>query len=88
MECLCPRVQDIDFFCNELVIRDGQGAKDRITILPQSLKAPLQDHLKKVKAIHERHLAKRWGRVQSTQHSSAMPGLKGLLAGLPLRPVL
>lgn len=64
MECLCLRVQDIDFARNEIVVRSGKGAKDRITMLPESLKAPLQDHLKKVKAIHQRDVASGWGRVQ------------------------
>jgi integron integrase len=64
MECLRLRVQDIDFSRNEVLVRDGKGAKDRITMLPASLKAPLQDHLKKVKAVHERDLADGWGRVQ------------------------
>jgi integron integrase len=63
-ECLRRRVQDIDFSRNEILIRDGKGAKDRITMLPVSLKAPLQEHLKKVKAIHEKDLAEGWGRVQ------------------------
>lgn len=64
MECLRLRVQDIDSSRNEILVRDGKGAKDRITMLPASLKVPLQDHLKKVKAIHEQDLAKGWGRVQ------------------------
>jgi len=64
MECLRLRIQDIDFARNEILIRDGKGAKDRITMLPESLKTPLQDHLKKVKAIHERDLGDGWGRVQ------------------------
>ena len=63
-ECLRLRVQDIDFSRNEILVRDGKGAKDRVTMLPGSLKAPLHDHLKKVKAIHERDLAQGWGRVQ------------------------
>ena len=63
MECLRLRVQDIDFSRNEILVRDGKGAKDRITMLPQSLNAPLQDHLKKVKAIHEKDLTSGWGRV-------------------------
>ena len=63
MECLRLRVQDIDFSRNEILVRDGKGAKDRITMLPESLKAPLQQHLKTVKAIHERDLAIGWGRV-------------------------
>jgi integron integrase len=64
MECLRLRVQDIDFARNEILVRGGKGAKDRITMLPESLKSPLQDHLKKVKALHERDLGDGWGRVQ------------------------
>jgi integron integrase len=64
MECLRLRVQDIDFTRNEVLVRDGKGAKDRITMLPESLKAPLREHLAKVKAIHEQDLADGWGRVQ------------------------
>jgi integron integrase len=64
MECLRLRVQDIDFACSEIHVLDGKGAKDRITMLPESLKAALKDHLKRVKAIHERDVADGWGRVQ------------------------
>jgi len=63
MECLRLRVQDVDFSRNEILVRDGKGAKDRITMLPESLNTPLQDHLKQVKAIHENDLADGWGRV-------------------------
>jgi site-specific recombinase XerD len=45
MECLRLRIQDMDFGRNEITIRDGKGGKDRITMLPDSLKASLQDHL-------------------------------------------
>jgi len=61
IECLRLRVQDIDFSRNEILVRDGKGAKDRITMLPESLKASLQDHLKKVKAVYDRDLAGGWG---------------------------
>jgi integron integrase len=64
MECLRLRVQDINFTRNEILVRDGKGAKDRITMLPGSLKAALQHHLKKVKAIHDSDMAQGWGRVQ------------------------
>ncbi len=63
MECLRLRVQDLDCSRNEILVRDGKGAKDRITMLPESLKTPLQDHLKEVKAIHQQDLAEGWGRV-------------------------
>ena len=64
MECLRLRVQDIDFSGNEIIVRDGKGSKDRITMLPESLNAPLREHLKKVTAIHEQDLTEGWGRVQ------------------------
>lgn len=63
MECLCLRVQDIDFSRNEIMVRDGKGGKDRVTMLPESLKEPLQEQLRKVKSIHEKDLAHGWGRV-------------------------
>ncbi|MEA1865700.1 MAG: integron integrase [Euryarchaeota archaeon] len=64
MECLRLRVQDIDFSRNEITVRDGKGAKDRVTMLPQSLKKQLQDHLRRVKAIHGQDLNDGCGRVQ------------------------
>ncbi|MFA4916980.1 MAG: integron integrase [Syntrophales bacterium] len=63
MECLRLRVQDIDFGRNEITIRDGKGEKDRRTMLPESVKKPLQEHLLKVKAIHVKDLSAGWGRV-------------------------
>ena len=64
MECLRLRVQDIDFAQGEILVRDGKGGKDRVTVLPHSLMSPLKAHLKTVKRIHERDLAAGWGRVQ------------------------
>jgi integron integrase len=63
MECLRLRVQDMDFARNEILVRDGKGGKDRITMLPESLTAPHQDHLRAVRTLHERDLADGWGRV-------------------------
>jgi integrase len=63
MECLRLRVQDIDYSRNEILVRDGKGAKDRITMLPESLKAPFQGHLRVVKEVHEKDLADGWGGV-------------------------
>jgi len=61
MDCLRLRLQEIGFASNEILVRDGKVAKDR---LPKSLKAPLQDPLKKIKAIHKRDLSDGWGRVE------------------------
>jgi integron integrase len=63
MECLTLRVQDIDFSRNEILIRDGKGAKDRRTMLPESLIVPLREHLGRIKEIHTKDLADGWGRV-------------------------
>ena len=46
MELLRLRVKDVDFERAEIVVREGKGAKDRITMLPQALIGPLQDHLR------------------------------------------
>ena len=64
MECLRLRVQDVDFARNEITVRDGKGAQDRITMLPQSLVAPLRKHLEEVKTLHEQDLSDGWGRVE------------------------
>ena len=62
-ECLEMRVQDIDFGGNQVTVRSGKGAKDRITMLPQAAKQPLIEHLRRVKTIHERDLAEGYGKV-------------------------
>ena len=63
-ECLRLRVQDIGFSRAEITVRDGKGGKDRVTMLPRTLNAPLQTHLQKVRQIHDRDRAAGWGKVQ------------------------
>ena len=63
LECLRLRVQDIDFEYEQLVIRDGKGKKDRITILPDIVKEPLKEHLKKIEKIHIKDLNNGYGKV-------------------------
>jgi integron integrase len=53
MECARLRVKDVDFGRGEILIRDGKGAKDRVTMLPQSLVGPLQAHLQERRALFE-----------------------------------
>jgi len=45
-ECVRLRVKDVDFARFEIVVRDGKGAKDRITMLPRAVTAPLRAHLR------------------------------------------
>jgi len=49
LECAELRVKDLNFDRGELTIRDGKGGKDRVTILPATLRAPLRDHVAQVK---------------------------------------
>jgi len=63
MECLRLHVQDVDFARNEILVRDGKGGKDRVTMLPKSPKEPLEEHLRRVKVVHEKDLAEGWGGV-------------------------
>jgi len=53
MECVRLRVKDVDFERGEILIRDGKGAKDRVTILPESLVSPLQAYLLQRRALFD-----------------------------------
>src|SRR5205807_8766152 len=63
MECVRLRVKDADFGYARITVRDGKGARDRITMLPVNLAAPLERHLAKVKAQHEQDLEDGFGEV-------------------------
>ncbi len=60
-ECVQLRVKDIDFDQREIIVRDAKGMQDRVTMLPESLIAPLREHLAHVKLVHERDLARGYG---------------------------
>ncbi|MDE2004728.1 MAG: integron integrase [Betaproteobacteria bacterium] len=63
MEGLRLRVKDVDFGRNEILIRDGKGAKDRITMLPGRAAPPLRRHLEAAQELHQRDLAEGFGAV-------------------------
>jgi len=63
MECLRLRVKDVDFGLNQILVRDGKGMKDRLTMLPAALRQPLQRHLAAVRALHEADLREGFGTV-------------------------
>lgn len=63
LEGLRLRVKDIEFTRREIIVREGKGNKDRVTVLPENLILPLQAHLQKVKALHERDLQAGFGEV-------------------------
>jgi integron integrase len=62
-EGLRLRVKDIDFTANHIVVREGKGNKDRITMLPTVVKEPLAAHLVQVQALHQQDLDRGFGRV-------------------------
>ena len=53
MEACRLRVQDVDFGMHQLLVRNGKGAKDRVTMLPQTIIEPLKQHLQRVKMMHD-----------------------------------
>jgi integron integrase len=52
MECLRLRVQDVDFDRGQIMVRNGKGGKDRVTVLPLLVVPPLQVHLETVRERH------------------------------------
>jgi integron integrase len=63
MECLRLRAKDVDFEQRHIIVRDGKGFKDRVTLLPEAVIEPLQKQLDYAQVIHERDLAAGYGRT-------------------------
>ncbi len=63
MECIRLRVADIDFNQSQIIVREGKGNKDRVTMLPQLVQEPLMIHLKRVRLLHEQDLDNGYGNV-------------------------
>lgn len=63
MECVRLRVKDLDFDYFQITVRDGKGAKDRMTMLPESLAGELRAHLARIRRLHEADLALGGGEV-------------------------
>ena len=63
LEGLRLRVKDVEFERREIVVREAKGGKDRVTMLPEDLIAPLQDQLARAKKLHDQDLAAGYGEV-------------------------
>ena len=63
LEALSLRVKDVDLDRREIVVHQGKGRKDRITMLPASLVPDLVAHLEAVQRLHDTDLARGFGRV-------------------------
>lgn len=63
MECVQLRVKDVDIPRRQLIVREGKGGDDRVTMLPQTVIAPLQRQLEYAKALHQQDLRDGYGEV-------------------------
>jgi len=63
LEVLRLRVHDLDFEMRQLTVRDGKGAKDRYTVLPESAIPALREHLERVRLTHHEDLRRGYGAV-------------------------
>ena len=63
MEALRLRVKDVEFSRGELLVREGKGFKDRVTMLPAAVAGPLREHLLAVREQHRNDLAEGYGEV-------------------------
>ena len=63
MECVRLRVKDLQFDMQQIVVRDGKGHKDRVTMLPARLRGPLLDHLQRVQLLWAQDRAAGYGAV-------------------------
>lgn len=61
MECLRLRVKDVDLSYRQVLVRDGKGEKDRVTMLPEKLVEPMRGHLERVRLLHARDLREGYG---------------------------
>jgi len=61
MECLRLRVKDVDFAYRQILVRDGKGGKDRVTMFPESTVQPMQQQLGHAKKLHEFDLREGYG---------------------------
>jgi integron integrase len=76
LEAARLRVKDMDLRRLEILVRDGKGSKDRVTMLPESLREPLREQLGVARALHQRDLGEGFGEVYlpfalARKHSTA-----------------
>ncbi len=63
MECARLRIKDVNPVRGEIMVRDGKGRKDRVTLLPSNLQGPLAEHVARVRLQHKRDLSRGRGAV-------------------------
>jgi integron integrase len=60
-ECTNLRVKDVDFSANQILVRDGKGFKDRVTMLPESVREELLSWIGRLKSFHQQELQRGTG---------------------------
>lgn len=92
LECLQLRVKDLDFTANQITIRSGKGARDRVTTLPAATKSSLLEQIARVRRQHADDLERRAGLGMVTRRARAKvsPGCARdrMAVGLSGYPVL
>ncbi len=73
MEGLRLRVKDVELHRREILVREGKGGKDRVTVLPENLVLPLREQISRVKALHDSDLANGFGQVALPQLATKYP---------------
>lgn len=63
-EALRLRVKDVDFENNQIIVRNSKGAKDRATLLPESIKDDLLNQIARVQNLHQQDKAMGWGKAR------------------------
>ncbi|MBL3601312.1 MAG: integron integrase [gamma proteobacterium endosymbiont of Lamellibrachia anaximandri] len=63
MECVRLRIMDVELSGRQLVVRNGKGGKDRVTLLPDSLQNPLKVQIGRVRALHRQDIVSGFGAV-------------------------
>ena len=63
MEAVRLRIKDVDFDQNQIVVRDGKGRKDRVTMLPQICSDQLRQQIVEARRIHAEDLERNYGEV-------------------------
>ena len=63
IECLRLRVHDIEFERKQIMVRNGKGGKDRVTVLPEPVEGALRRQIERVRIIHEEDLSDGFGSV-------------------------
>jgi integron integrase len=63
MECVRLRVKDVGLAEGQIVVREGKGGKDRVTMLPERVEERLRAQMEVVRALHDQDLAGGYGDV-------------------------